>query len=241
MIENYESIIYEDKDVKTNVNVKFTNEAIFFDLDGTLWEVIDSTYNSVNKITKKYNLPSVTINTICNVFGKNRIESAKLYFPNLREEDALKLLDEIAILNIQNLKENGGNVYKNVKETIKRLKKDYDLYIVSNTAHKEYIESFLISSDLKEYFKDYIAASELNISKADAINKLTKQYNIEKSVYGGDTKKDLESAQEAQIPFIYAKYGFGKDLKVQYYINDISELENILKKIFNFESGDINE
>ena len=34
---------------------------------------------------------------------------------------------------------------------------------------------------------------------------------------------------------------FGKDLKVQYYINDISELENILKKIFNFESGDINE
>ena len=144
MIENYESIIYEDKDVKTNVNVKFTNEAIFFDLDGTLWEVIDSTYNSVNKITKKYNLPSVTINTICNVFGKNRIESAKLYFPNLREEDALILVDEIAILNIKNLKENGGNVYKNVKETIKRLKKDYDLYIVSNTAHKEYIESFLI-------------------------------------------------------------------------------------------------
>lgn len=144
MIENYESIIYEDKDVKTNVNVKFTNEAIFFDLDGTLWEVIDSTYNIVNKITQKYNLPSVTINTICNVFGKNRIESAKLYFPNLREEDALILVDEIAILNIKNLKENGGNVYKNVKETIKRLKKDYDLYIVSNTAHKEYIESFLI-------------------------------------------------------------------------------------------------
>ena len=115
------------------------------------------------------------------------------------------------------------------------------MYIVSNTAQKEYIESFLISSDLKEYFKDYIAASELNISKADAIKKLTKQYNIKKSVYVGDTKKDLESAQEAQIPFIYAKYGFEKDLKVQYYINDISELEKILKKIFNFESGDINE
>ena len=103
MIENYESIIYEDKDVKTNVNVKFTNEAIFFDLDGTLWEVIDSTYNIVNKITQKYNLPSVTINTICNVFGKKRIESAKLYFPNLSEEESLKLLDEIAILNISTI------------------------------------------------------------------------------------------------------------------------------------------
>ena len=40
MIENYESIIYEDKDVKTNVNVKFTNEAIFFDLDGTSYYLV---------------------------------------------------------------------------------------------------------------------------------------------------------------------------------------------------------
>ena len=65
--------------------------------------------------------------------------------------------------------------------------------------------------------------------------------HIDKAVYVGDTMGDYEAACYAGVPFIYAKYGFGKDLKVQYYINDISELENILKKIFNFESGDINE
>ena len=31
-------------------------KGILFDLDGTLWEVTDRTYESVNEITKKYGL-----------------------------------------------------------------------------------------------------------------------------------------------------------------------------------------
>lgn len=108
------------------------------------------------------------------------------------------------------------------------------MFIVSNTAESEYIKAFLTSSKLEKYFKSYIAASELKISKADAIKKIIEDYKLKKAVYVGDTKKDMEASNLAGIPFIQAKYGFGKDLNTKYYINELKELPDIVEKIINF-------
>lgn len=206
--------------------------ALIFDLDGTLWDVLNSTYKSANEVTLIHNLDNVTIKTVSNAMGMSRKEAALLYFPNLIIDDSLKYLDEVQELNIKKLSKYGGNIYDNVINTINNLKDNYDLYIVSNTGHIEYIESFLITSGLKTCFKGYIAASKLNISKKDAIIKIIKDNNIKNSVYIGDTKMDLEAALGANVPFIHARYGFDKDLKTKYYIEDIKELESILKEIF---------
>jgi len=206
--------------------------SVIFDLDGTLWEVIESTYKSANIIANKYDLKEISKDTICKVFGLNREESARLYFPDMELNESTKLIDEIAIINIENLKNNGGNVYPNVKEVLNKLVNKYDLYIVSNTAEIEYIRAFLKSSDTKEWFKNYIAASSLNISKSDAIKKVIDDNKIEKAVYIGDTKIDLEAAYANNIPFIQAKYGFGENLNTDYSINEIKELLGVLKKIF---------
>ena len=141
------------------------------------------------------------------------------------------MLDEISEVNIKRLRTYGGNVYKNLQLTLEILINNYDLYIVSNSGHSKYIEAFLISSGLGKYFKDYIAASEQNLSKADAIKLIIKKYNLDKYVYVGDTLKDMEASNEAKVPFIQAKYGFGKDLKTEYYINSIEELPNVVEKI----------
>ena len=204
---------------------------IIFDLDGTLWEVTESTFYSANKTTNKYKLKEISKETICKVFGLNKEESAKLYFPYLELSESMKLIDEIATINIENLKQKGGNIYPNLIETFNILKEKYDLFIVSNTAEIEYIEAFLISSGTKSFFKDYIAASKLRISKAEAIKKIIKENNIDKSVYVGDTIIDLEAAKIANIPFIYAKYGFGKNIKTNYFINELKELPSLLKEM----------
>lgn len=205
---------------------------VIFDLDGTLWEVIESTYKSANIIANKYDLKEISKDTICKVFGLNKEESAKLYFPYMELNESTKLIDEIAIINIENLKNNGGNVYPNVKEVLNKLVNKYDLYIVSNTAEIEYIRAFLKSADTKECFKNYIAASSLNISKADAIKKVIDDNKVEKAVYIGDTRIDLEAAYANNIPFVQAKYGFGENLNTDYSINEIKELLGVLKKIF---------
>lgn len=206
--------------------------SVIFDLDGTLWEVIESTYLSANIIANKYNLKEISKETICKVFGLNKEDSARLYFPDIELNESTKLIDEIAIINIENLKKNGGNIYPNVKEVLNQLVNKYDLYIVSNTAEIEYIKAFLNSSDTKEYFKDYIAASSLNISKADAIKKIIDDNKIENAVYVGDTIIDLEASDINNITFVQAKYGFGEDLKTEYNIDEFKELPKVLEEIY---------
>lgn len=204
---------------------------IIFDLDGTLWEVIDSTKDSTNTITKKYNLPEITRKTICSVFGLGKYDSARKYFPNMQMNEAIELLDEIAKVNIQILREKGGNIYPNIEKTLLILKNSFNLYIVSNTAEIEYIEAFLESSGLKRYFTAWIAASSLNLTKGEAIKKIIRDNNITNPIYIGDTSKDLEATLEANIPFIHARYGFEKDLNCKYYINDFLELPAVIEKV----------
>lgn len=208
-------------------------KTIIFDLDGTLWETIDSTYNSLNEIAKKYNCQEITKEQVCNNYGNNKIECAKQFFPSLSQEKAFQLLDEADILNIKNLTDNGGYIYPGLEETLFSLNEKYDLYILSNTATKKYIESFLISSKLFKYFKDYVAASEIILSKGNAIIKLMDDYYINDAIYVGDTIKDYNAAQTANIPFIQCLYGFGKDLNCEYKIDNIKDLCNIVDIVFD--------
>ncbi len=205
---------------------------IIFDLDGTLWEVMDATYKSANEITKKYNLKEISKDVICSAFGKNKIESAQIYFPYLDIEKAIELLNEISCVNVNYLAKNGGNLYPNLKNTLNQLRKQYDLFIVSNSGNIKYIEAFILSSNLNNYFKDYIAASYINITKAEAIKKIIIKNNLKYAVYVGDTKHDLEFSKLAGIPFIHAKYGFDKAVKTKYYINKFEELPEVINKHF---------
>jgi len=208
------------------------NKAIIFDLDGTLWETIDSTHSSINEVAKKYNQAEISRDLVMANYGNNKVESAKLFFPNMKEEDAFKLLDESDELNIENLTINGGYIYPGLEDALFKLNEKYDLYIISNTATKKYIESFLISSKLFKYFKDYVAASEIILSKGDAILKLIDDYYIDKAIYVGDTLKDMKAASVANIPFIQCLYGFGEDLNCEYKVDDVSLLPIIVDKIF---------
>lgn len=208
-------------------------DAVIFDLDGTLWEVIDTTVASLNETTKKYNLGEISKDLVLKNFGNSKADSAKLFFPELDIEEAFKILDESDALNVKTLEENGGYLYPGLEDALFELQQDYDLYIVSNTATKRYIESFLMSSRLFKYFKDYVAASEIVLSKGNAIIKLMDDYYIDKAIYVGDTLKDMEAANIANIPFIQCLYGFGPDLNTEYKINDISELASTVNSIFN--------
>ena len=207
-------------------------KAVIFDLDGTLWDVTQSTYISANLIASKYGLDNIDVKTICKGFGTNKEESAKLYFPNLELEESLKYIYEIGTTNLELLNDKKFDLFKNEIETLKLLNTEYDLYIVSNTSRNEYIEAFLNNSGAKELIKGYIAASSLDITKSEAIKKIIVDYNIENAVYVGDTLKDQIAAKEAGLDFIQAKFGFGEDLHAQYSINEITELPIVLARIF---------
>ena len=206
-------------------------KAIIFDLDGTLWEVIDPTYKAVNVVAEKYHLKGISRETVCNTFGLDKEGVAKKLFPDVDLRDALRYVDESSKLNVQAIIEYGGTVYPNLDVVLSHLKNHYQLFIVSNSSDIQYIEAFFRISGTKHYFRDYVAASQVGLSKGEAIQKIIKEYNIDKGIYVGDTVIDLEAAKSASVDFIYAKYGFGDGVSAYYSINNITELPSVIETI----------
>lgn len=205
-------------------------DSIIFDLDGTLWDTIDSCMKSLDYIKNKY--PDITKKIsreqVKSAMGKSFDEIVELYYGYLPKEKAVNYAKEAFNKNIENLLEYGGDLYTNTKDTILKLSKKYKLYIVSNCVDG-YIESFLNTSGLQDCFEDYESNGKTGLNKGDNIKLVIERNKIEQAMYVGDTISDKEAASIANIPFVYASYGFGNVDKYDYIIDDIKDLLSIEK------------
>jgi len=207
-------------------------DAIYFDLDGTLWETTRITYEATKEISEKYNIDIVPEEVIAASMGTTKEECAVNYYPNEPMERAIELLEESLELASKKLAIHGGYVYEGLEETLEELSKNYKLGIVSNCI-EGYIEAFMISSGLGKYFNDIVAAGKKGIKKSEAIKLAIERDGVKNPIYVGDTNKDKEAAKKAGIEFIHARYGFEPNLENKYHIATIKELPLLLKTIDN--------
>ena len=114
-------------------------------------------------------------------------------------------------------------IFEGVQETIKKLSEKYPLYIVSN-CQDGYIEAFLQYSKLGEYFKDFTCPAYTGRLKGENIRIIMERNGLSEAVYVGDTQGDANSCKEAEIPMIYAAYGFGEVEKADASIQSFDEL-----------------
>lgn len=154
-------------------------------------------------------------------------EIVNIYYSYLEKNKAEEYAKEAFNRNIENLLKNGGTLYPNMVETIKKISKDSSLYIVSNCV-EGYIESFLNSSNLSKYFRDYESNGRTKLSKGENIKLIIERNNIKSAIYVGDTISDKKAADYANIPFIYASYGFENVEQYDYKIDSISEIVSVI-------------
>ena len=200
-------------------------DAIIFDLDGTLWNTVDSCLKATSFVKEEHSdiTRDVTREQIESAMGKTSDDIINIYYGYLPREKGEEYATEAFNKNVENLLKEGGRLYSNTRETIMKLSKKYKLFIVSNCV-KGYIESFLKTSGLKDYFDDYESYGNTLLSKGENIKLVIERNNLKSPIYVGDTSGDMEGAKIADIPFVYAAYGFGKVESFDYKINDISEL-----------------
>lgn len=213
-------------------NTSFNNrlEAIIFDLDGTLWNAMDTCMQSIEYMKNKYTdiTKDITKEDVMSAMGKSFEEIADLYYGYLPKEKAISYTRERINKNIELLSKFGGTLYDNTKNTIIELSKKYKLYIVSNCL-EGYIEAFLNTSGLSKYFLDYENNGRTGLSKGENIKLVIERNNIKNAIYVGDTISDKKAALFAGIPFVYAEYGFGSVDEYDYIIKDISELKELVR------------
>ena len=205
-------------------------DSIIFDLDGTMWDSRKEVCIAWNEVLKDFDTAKkeVTIEDMTFTMGMLLIDIGRHLFPELDDETLKKLIDACCHRENEYLTKNGAKLFDKLEYALEKLSEKYKLFIVSN-CNDGYIESFLEAHKLGKYFTDTECPGRSGLNKAGNNKLIIKRNNLQSPVYVGDTQGDCNSAKEAGIPFVYARYGFGKDVKgYDYVIDKFEELLDLL-------------
>ena len=204
-------------------------DAIFLDIDGTLW---DSTYpvaeawNLVLEQKPEINL-IITPELLKTLFGKPLSEIAAIIFPEYDKNTQRKLIDECCEKEHKYLEDHPGIIFEGVVETIKELAKKHPVCIVSN-CEAGYIELVMDKLGIKDCITDFECPGYSGLGKGDNIKLVMERNGYEDIIYVGDTQGDYEAARKAGVPFVFCQYGFGKPEGYEYSVEKFSDLLTLL-------------
>lgn len=209
-----------------------SDKAIFFDLDGTLWDALIQIMEAWNKAMKENKLNyTFSLEAIKSFMGLTPLETAPLAFKDVSLKKGLEYFALCLNEEILYLQNNPGKLYPYEEEILKVLSNKYPLFIISNS-DKGYIECYLKAYNFNKYFKGHVCAGDTNLEKWENINLVKNNYNYKEIIYVGDTKKDFLESQKANVNFIHASYGFGKIDESVLKINSLQELPDLIEKVF---------
>lgn len=191
-------------------------QGIIFDMDGTLWDSAENVAVSWNAAIEKSGFVQreLTEADIKRVMGKTMDAIANELFSELPAEKRMQLLHICCEAENEYLREHGGMLYDGVKDTLKKLRERYHMYIVSN-CQKGYIEAFLDFYRLWDNIEDIECYGNNLLQKGENIRLTAERNSLDGAVYVGDIQADYDASRKAGVSFIHAAYGFGTvDAKV---------------------------
>jgi phosphoglycolate phosphatase len=185
-------------------------DSLIFDMDGTLWDAVDTYAESWNLVFKDLGITdkTVTRDILAKMVGWEGKKVIAVLMPDFDDE---KRNEIYALVNAKRrtlLPQNGGILYDGVKEGLKQLAEKYPLFILSNCA-KGIIRLFIDWAGIDEHITDELAYGINFMPKQHNIKLLMEKHQLKNPVYIGDTAGDGEESRAAGIPFVFVSYGFG--------------------------------
>ena len=209
-------------------------KGIIFDLDGTLWD-------ASAEVTRSWNMALATIddfnlridqNDMMRFMGYLLFDIGKMMLPRHLDDNRVQEIIDLCIeYEHAYLRSHGAPLYEKLLPTLKELKKEYSLFIVSN-CQAGYIEVFLDCFDIWDIFDDYECPGRTSLAKAENIKLICKRNNLDKAVYVGDTDGDYRATKAAGLEFVHAAYGYGRPHEPT---KSIRKFEDLLTKIKEVE------
>ena len=199
---------------------------IIFDLDGVLINSKNNMRFAWNAVLKKFKL-NVSFNEYFKYIGIPFEEILTKFKIHVKYHKKIKnIFSTASIKNIKKI-----NLYPNVINVIDLLKKtNIKLSIVTS---KDKLRSKKIVKRLKININQIFSPEKKLRGKPypDQLIKTLKINNIKakNAVYVGDTKFDFIAAKRAGIKFIFANYGYGKNISLyKFKINNFKEILNLV-------------
>ena len=210
---------------------------ICFDLDNTLIHSDKAHVAAYNYALTKLGFKKRSFNFLVKLFGRPHEEIIKVIAPKASKKEIRKisnLHDEILIKKTYRY----AKPIKNVNKTLKKLKKNYHLAILSNAVHKN-ISALLKGTRInKNLFKYIIGNDDVKHSKPwpDEILKAERLEHHEADFMVGDSIYDVIAGRKAKvhtISVLTGRYSKRKLMKYKpnYILKDINYLPRLLKKL----------
>ena len=208
-------------------------QGIIFDMDGTLWDSADGVAKSWTQVIhNEYKKDmDITEADVKSVMGKTMDVIAQIVFPELDKEAQQVLMEKCCDWENEYLRRNGGKLFPKLEDSLKKLKEQYHLYIVSN-CQSGYIEAFLDYYNSGQYFEDIECYGNNEKSKGDNIRLVMERNGLEQTIYVGDIQGDYDATMQAGATFIHAKYGFGTINTEVAEIEKFSDLPEVAARVF---------
>lgn len=186
-------------------------DALIFDMDGTLWNAMDSYAEVWNRAFAEYGINlTVTGEMLLEYMGKTIEEIFDLLAGRLGiampSADFLKRVDEIEEAILPEL---GGTLYDGVLEGMGVLSKQYPLFLVSNCGEKGLV-NFMDFTHVRPFITDYLSYGMTKLAKTGNLKLIAERYCLKNPVYVGDTQGDCDATHRAGMKFAYCEYGFGE-------------------------------
>ena len=208
-------------------------KSVIFDIDGTLWDsraLVAEGYNIQLK-AEGYAHLCVDAEVLRPLFGKTMSDIADAILAEISVPERYALMERCMDTENRYLAENECNIgYEGVQETLEELAKSYRLFIVSN-AQCGYPELCMEKLGIGHLIEGHLCYGDTGTEKGETILTLMRRYQITDAVYIGDTQGDYEATVVADIPFVWAAYGFGNPAGAAGRITDIRQLPDTLKAL----------
>ena len=208
-------------------------KSVIFDIDGTLWDSRALVAEGYNIQLKAEGYPHLCVDAevLRPLFGKTMSDIADAILAEIPVPERYALMERCMDTENRYLAENECHIgYEGVQETLEELAKSYRLFIVSN-AQCGYPELCMEKLGIGHLIEGHLCYGDTGTEKGETILTLMRRYHITDAVYIGDTQGDYEATVVADIPFVWAAYGFGNPAGAAGRITDIRQLPDTLKAL----------
>ena len=191
--------------------------AIFFDLDGTLVDSSIGIHNAFTHTFKELGVPSPDTKTIRGFMGPPLESSFATCLPKEQITEAVQIYR--SYYRAKGIHE--AQLFPNIVDLLEKLSSSYPLYITT-TKNTPTAQDMAKNLGIYHFFDGIYGSSPEAPHKADVIRQAlqTHQLSPEQVIIIGDTKFDMQGAQETGIQKLAVTWGFGEQADLLNYQPD---------------------
>ncbi|MDD2243713.1 MAG: HAD family hydrolase [Dysgonamonadaceae bacterium] len=184
-------------------------DSLIFDMDGTLWDNVDSYVISWNiAFEKTEHNKIIGRDDILGLMGKEAAVMLKTLLPDDSEEEHNRVFEQVTKAYQQLVPTMKPIIFEGVHDGLEKLSAKYKLFMLSNCEENGLV-NFMNHTKTRHLFTDYMEHGMNLKPKSFNMKLLVEKHGLQYPVYVGDTESDSKSSQIADVPFVFVTYGFG--------------------------------